>query len=135
MYSLNILLLVCGGQVEKKKRKMKEYPTAAGCRYHTWTTPAAAHCCWLLLLLCPGSCCKREALWLLRTAGTLLRRRFLMLEFLTCLRIKFCNSRLPLLKFPARPVSTVRLQIYSGVAMVYFHITFGCLVQSSSNLP
>lgn len=58
----------------------------------------------MLLVLCRGSCCSTEALWLLLTAGALLRVRFLMLEFLTCLRIKFCNSRLPPSRVP-RPTS------------------------------
>lgn len=125
IYSLNILLLLWGGQGEKIW-EMKEYPTAAGCRYciipgqHLLLLTAV--CC-SFSQLCPGSCCKSEALWLLLTAGTLLRMCCLMLEFLTCLRIKFCNSQLPLLEFLARPVSTVGLHIYSGVAVVYFHIT------------
>lgn len=58
----------------------------------------------MLLLLCPGSYCSSEALWLLLTAGALLRVRFLMLEFLTCLRIKFCKSQLPPSRVP-RPAS------------------------------
>lgn len=107
---------------------------------HLGSTCCCCCCCWyspkfFAPSLLSRSCGSGEALWLLLTAGALLRTSFPKLEFLTCLRIKFCNSRLRPSRVP-RPTSircrTVHLY-RSGCGLLSHYL--GCLVQSSSNLP